>query len=207
MAALRGLRSLIPTVIDENGSAMLHFDVFSMLLRERIIMITGPIEDNMASTTVAQLLFLERESKDKPINVYINSPGGSVTAGLSIYDTMQFIKSPVSTVCVGQAASMASLLLAGGAKGQRSMLENASVMIHQPSGGIQGQASDIAIQAKQILQTRELLNRLYKRHMKSDLTLESINQLMERDNYLQAEQALELGLIDNILVGEESKSS
>ena len=168
------------------------------LLKERIVCLNGPIHDGLAAVIVAQLLFLEAESPDKAISLYINSPGGHVSAGLAIYDSMQYIQSPVATLCIGQAASMASLLLAGGAPGKRSILPNASVMMHQPSGGAQGQASDIAIHAKEILKTRERLNRIYQRHLTKPKTLDEIEKVMERDHFLTPEEALDMGLVDQV---------
>ena len=168
------------------------------LLKERIVCLNGPIHDGLAAVIVAQLLFLEAESPDKAISLYINSPGGHVSAGLAIYDSMQYIQSPVATLCIGQAASMASLLLAGGAPGKRSILPNASVMMHQPSGGAQGQASDIAIHAKEILKTRERLNRIYQKHLTNPKTLEEIEKVMERDHFLTPEEALDMGLVDQV---------
>jgi len=188
---------LIPMVIEHTSRGERAYDIFSRLLKERIICINGPIADDTASVVVAQLLFLESENPQKPINMYINSPGGVVTAGLAIYDTMQYIKSPVTTLCIGQAASMGSLLLAAGSHGERRALPNARVMIHQPSGGASGQASDIAIHAKEILKTRERLNGLYAKHTKQKI--EKIEQFMDRDTFMSPDEAKEFGLIDEVI--------
>jgi len=184
-------------VIEHTSRGERAYDIFSRLLKERIICINGPIADDTASVVVAQLLFLESENPQKPINMYINSPGGVVTAGLAIYDTMQYIKSPVTTLCIGQAASMGSLLLAAGSHGERRALPNARVMIHQPSGGASGQASDIAIHAKEILKTRERLNGLYAKHTKQKI--EKIEQFMDRDTFMSPDEAKEFGLIDEVI--------
>ncbi len=188
---------LVPMVIEQTSRGERSFDIYSRLLKERVIFIVGPIEDQMANLVVAQLLFLESENPDKDIHLYINSPGGSVTAGLSIYDTMQFIKPEVSTMCVGQAASMGAFLLSGGAKGKRLMLPNARTMIHQPSGGAQGQASDIEIQAKEILFLRERLNRMLSEH--TGQPLDVIERDTERDRFMSAEQSVEYGLVDQVI--------
>ncbi|BBN12982.1 ATP-dependent Clp protease, protease subunit [Marchantia polymorpha subsp. ruderalis] len=188
---------LVPMVIEHTSRGERAYDIFSRLLKERIVSIHGPISDDTASLVVAQLLYLESEHPEKPIHLYINSPGGVVTAGLAIYDTMQYIRSPVSTLCVGQAASMASLLLAAGAVGERRSLPNARVMIHQPSGGASGQASDIAIQAREILDMRMRLNKLYVRHTGKDI--EAIEQSMERDHFMSPEEAKGFGLIDEVI--------
>lgn len=180
----------------------------SNISQERIICLNGEVNESVSAAIVAQLLFLESDSPDKSITLYINSPGGSVTAGLAIYDTMAYITSPVSTVCVGQAASMGSLLLCGGAKGKRFCLPHSSIMIHQPSGGYFGQASDIAIHATEILRVRKQLNQIYKRHLTKEHSLEDVERLMERDKFLSAEEALEMGIVDQILdrrVKEEDK--
>ena len=174
-----------------------HIDIFSRLLKERIIFLTGPVHDGMATLITAQLLFLEAEGPDKDISMYINSPGGVVTSGLCIYDTMQYIRPQVSTLCVGQAASMGSLLLSGGAPGKRFALPNARVMIHQPSGGFQGQATDIEIHAKEILELKDRLNKLYVKHTGKKLPV--IKESMERDNFMTAEQAKSFGIVDNIV--------
>ncbi|KAJ5047811.1 hypothetical protein NUH16_006307 [Penicillium rubens] len=176
-------------------------DIFSRLMKERIICLNGQVDDTLSASIVAQLLFLEADNPSKPIHLYINSPGGSVTAGLAIYDTMTYIASPVSTICVGQAASMGSLLLAGGEAGKRYCLPHSSIMVHQPSGGYFGQASDIAIHAKEILRVRTQLNEIYQRHLtsKKKLSLDEIEKLMERDYFMGAKEALELGVVDEIL--------
>ncbi|KAK1326989.1 hypothetical protein QJS10_CPA01g00095 [Acorus calamus] len=189
---------LIPMVIEHSSRGERAYDIFSRLLKERIVCINGPISDDVAAVVVAQLLFLESENPSKPVNVYINSPGGVVTAGLAIYDTMQYIRSPVTTLCVGQAASMGSLLLAAGAAGERRALPNARVMIHQPSGGASGQASDIAIHAKEILKVRERLNAIYAKH--TGQAIEKIENSMERDMFMSPEEAKEFGLIDEVIV-------
>ena len=188
---------LVPMVIEQTSRGERSFDIYSRLLKERVIFIVGPIEDQMANLVVAQLLFLESENPDKDIHLYINSPGGSVTAGLSIYDTMQFIKPEVSTMCVGQAASMGAFLLSGGAKGKRLILPNARTMIHQPSGGAQGQASDIEIQAKEILFLRERLNRMLSKH--TGQPMDVIERDTERDRFMSAEQSVEYGLVDQVI--------
>ena len=188
---------LVPIVVEQTARGERSYDIFSRLLKERVIFIVGPIEDHMANLVVAQLLFLESENPDKDIHLYINSPGGSVTAGLSIYDTMQFIKPDVSTMCVGQAASMGAFLLAGGAPGKRYALPNARVMIHQPSGGAHGQASDIDIHAREILIIRERLNKLLAEH--TGQSIETVARDTERDNFMNPERAREYGLIDEVL--------
>ena len=188
---------LVPMVIEQTSRGERSFDIYSRLLKERVIFVVGPIEDQMANLVVAQLLFLESENPDKDIHLYINSPGGSVTAGLSIYDTMQFIKPEVSTMCVGQAASMGAFLLSGGAKGKRLILPNARTMIHQPSGGAQGQASDIEIQAKEILFLRERLNRMLSEH--TGQPMDVIERDTERDRFMSAEQSVEYGLVDQVI--------
>ncbi len=196
------ISTLIPTVIESTGRGERAFDIYSRLLRERVVFITGPIEDHMASLICAQLLFLEAENPDRDISVYINSPGGVVTAGLSIYDTMQYIKPTIETVCLGQACSMGSLLLAAGAEGRRVALPNARIMVHQPSGGAQGQASDIEIQAKEILSLRKRLNEIYVKHTGQKIDI--IEKALERDNFMSASDAKEFGLIDKIV---EKRSS
>lgn len=188
---------LVPMVIEQTPRGERSFDIYSRLLKERVVFIVGPIDDYMANLVVAQLLFLESENPDKDINIYINSPGGVVTAGMSIYDTMRFIKPDVSTTCIGQAASMGAFLLAAGTHGKRYALPNSRVMIHQPSGGAQGQASDIEIQAKEILYLRERLNRMLAEH--TGQPLEKIARDVERDYFLSAEAAKEYGIIDDIL--------
>jgi ATP-dependent Clp protease protease subunit len=188
--------ALIPVVVEQSSRGERSFDIYSRLLRERIIFVTGQIEDHMASVIVAQLLFLESENPSKDISMYINSPGGVVTAGLSIYDTMQYIKPKVSTVCIGQACSMGSFLLAAGEPGQRIALPNARIMIHQPSGGAQGMASDIEIQAREILRIRARMNSLYSKF--TGKPVEEIETAMDRDNFLEADEALKFGLIDKV---------
>lgn len=189
---------MVPMVIEQTGRGERAYDIFSRLLKERIICLNGPVTDNLASVIVAQLLFLEAESTEKQISLYINSPGGSVTAGMAIYDTMQYIQSPVSTLCNGQACSMGSLLLAAGEPGKRYALPNASIMIHQPSGGAAGQASDIAIHAREILRVRERLNRIYQKHT-GIRDLETIEKMVERDYFMTAEEAMNFGLVDKVL--------
>lgn len=188
-----------PLVHESVGGGWHTYDVYSRLLKERIVCLNGPIHDGLSAAIVAQLLCLAGEAPEKQINLYINSPGGSVTAGLAIYDTMQYIRSPVSTICVGQAASMGSLLLCAGAKGKRFALPHASIMLHQPSGGYTGQASDIAIHAKEILRVRERLNQIYVSHLNKPHSLEEIEKLLERDHFMPAEGALGMGLIDEVL--------
>lgn len=188
---------LVPMVIEQTSRGERSFDIYSRLLKERVIFIVGPIEDQMANLVVAQLLFLESENPDKDVHLYINSPGGSVTAGLSIYDTMRFIKPDVSTMCIGQAASMGAFLLSGGTKGKRYILPNARTMIHQPSGGAQGQATDIEIQAKEILFLRERLNSLLAEH--TGQSMEAIERDTERDRFMSAEQSVEYGLVDEVI--------
>ncbi len=188
---------LVPMVVEQSSRGERAYDIFSRLLKERIIFLTGPVHDGMASLIVAQLLFLESENPDKEISMYINSPGGVVTAGLSIYDTMQYIRPKVSTLCIGQAASMGSLLLTAGATGKRYATPNARIMIHQPSGGFQGQASDIEIHAKEILALRHRLNEIYVKHTGQKLS--SIEKSMDRDNFMTAQAAKEYGLIDDIV--------
>ncbi|MGB4056852.1 MAG: ATP-dependent Clp endopeptidase proteolytic subunit ClpP, partial [Alphaproteobacteria bacterium] len=188
---------LVPTVIEQTNRGERAFDIYSRLLKERIIFLTGEVNDHVSSLICAQLLFLESENPKKDISFYINSPGGVVTSGLSMYDTMQYIKPDVSTVCVGQAASMGSLLLAAGAKGKRYSLPNSRIMIHQPSGGARGQASDIEIQAREILRLREKLNKIYVHHTGQKLA--TIEKSMDRDNFMSAEEAKEFGLIDHVV--------
>ncbi|WP_440053565.1 ATP-dependent Clp endopeptidase proteolytic subunit ClpP [Pseudoalteromonas sp. T1lg65] len=190
------INALVPMVVEQTSKGERSYDIFSRLLKDRIIFLTGQVEDQMANLIVAQMLFLESESPDKDIYLYINSPGGSVTAGLSIYDTMNFIKPDVSTVCVGQAASMGAFLLSGGAKGKRYCLPNSRVMIHQPLGGFQGQASDFEIHAREILSIKEKLNRLMADH--TGQPYERVANDTDRDNFMTAEQALEYGLIDAV---------
>lgn len=188
---------LVPMVVEQSARGERSYDIYSRLLKERVVFIVGPVEDHMANLIVAQLLFLESENPDKDIHLYINSPGGSVTAGLAIYDTMKFIKPDVSTMVIGQAASMGAFLLCGGAKGKRFALPNARTMIHQPSGGAQGQATDIDIAAKEILIIREKLNHLMAEHTGQDI--ETIRRDTERDNFMDAKQSMEFGLIDQVL--------
>ncbi|KAJ2849124.1 hypothetical protein IWW36_002864 [Coemansia brasiliensis] len=189
--------SLVPIVVEQTSRGERSYDIYSRLLKERIIMLNGPVNDTQSSLVVAQLLFLEAEDPEKPISVYINSPGGSVTAGMAIYDTMQYIQCPISTLCTGQACSMGSLLLTAGSKGQRFSLPHSSIMVHQPSGGAEGQASDIAIHAREILKTRERLNRIYTKH--TGQPLDVVERAMERDNFMTPEEALAFGLIDRVL--------
>ncbi|WP_168014427.1 ATP-dependent Clp endopeptidase proteolytic subunit ClpP [Halomonas salinarum] len=188
---------LVPMVVEQSARGERSYDIYSRLLKERVIFLVGPVEDYTANLVVAQLLFLESENPDKDIHLYINSPGGSVTAGMSIYDTMQFIKPDVSTVCIGQAASMGALLLAGGANGKRYCLPNSRMMIHQPLGGYQGQASDIEIHTKEILSIRKRLNQILADHTGQDF--ETIAKDTDRDNFMTGEQAAEYGLIDAML--------
>lgn len=197
MASPQAAGGLVPIVIEQTARGERSFDIYSRLLKERVIFLVGQVEDYMANLVVAQLLFLESENPDKDIHLYINSPGGSVTAGMAIYDTMQFIKADVSTMCIGQAASMGSLLLTAGAKDKRYCLPHSRVMIHQPLGGFQGQASDIDIHAKEILLIREKLNKILSFHTGQDV--EKIQQDTDRDNFLSAEHAVEYGLIDKVL--------
>jgi len=196
---------IIPTVEEITSRGSLRYDIYSRMLKERIIFVSGPVHDEMATAIVAQLLFLESENPKKEIAMYINSPGGVVTSGLSIYDTMQYIRSPITTVCVGQAASMASLLLAAGEKEARFSLPNSRIMVHQPSAGFQGQATDIAIHAKEILALKQRLNEIYERHTGQDY--ETVERALERDNFMTAEAAKAWGLIDTIVekreVGDE----
>lgn len=187
----------IPMVIEQSGRGERSFDIYSRLLKERVIFLVGPVNDMSANLVVAQLLFLEAENPDKDISLYINSPGGSVTAGMSIYDTMQFIKPDVSTLCIGQAASMGAFLLAAGAKGKRYSLPNSRIMIHQPSGGFSGQSSDIEIHAKEILYLRAKLNDILAHH--TGKTAAEIDRDTERDNFMSAEQSIEYGMIDKVL--------
>lgn len=189
--------ALVPMVVEQTSRGERSYDIYSRLLKERVIFLTGQVEDQMANLVVAQLLFLESENPDKDIFLYINSPGGSVTAGMSIYDTMQFIKPNVSTVCMGQACSMGAFLLAGGAPGKRFVLPNSRVMIHQPLGGFQGQASDIQIHAQEILTIKEKLNKLLAEH--TGQPLEVIERDTDRDNFMSADQAVKYGLVDSIL--------
>jgi ATP-dependent Clp protease protease subunit len=188
---------LVPMVVEQSARGERAYDIYSRLLKERVIFLIGPVEDYMANLVAAQLLFLEAENPDKDIHLYINSPGGSVTAGMSIYDTMQFIKPDVSTICIGQACSMGAFLLAGGAKGKRHCLPNSRMMIHQPLGGFQGQASDIDIHAREILSIRARLNELLAYH--TGQSIETIEQDTNRDNFMSAPRAAEYGLVDSVL--------
>ncbi len=189
--------TLVPMVIEQTARGERAFDIYSRLLKERIIFLTGPVFDQVASLLCAQLLFLESENPNKDIAFYINSPGGVVTAGLAIYDTMQYIRSPVSTVCIGQAASMGSLLLAAGAPGKRYALPNSRIMVHQPSGGAQGQATDIEIQAREILAIRARLNQIYAKHTGQDL--ETVERTLERDRFMSGEEAKAFGIVDQVV--------
>ncbi len=188
--------ALVPMVVEQTSRGERSFDIFSRLLRERIVFVTGQVEDNMASLIIAQLLFLESENPSKPISMYINSPGGVVTAGMGIHDTMQYIKPRVSTVCVGQAASMGSFLLAAGEPGMRIALPNARVMIHQPSGGARGMASDIEIQAREILRIKSRMNDLYVKY--TGKSLKDVEKAMDRDTFLEADEAMKFGLVDKV---------
>lgn len=190
-------QALVPMVVEQTPRGERAYDIYSRLLKERVVFVTGPIEDHLANLTVAQLLFLESENPDKDISVYINSPGGAVTAGLSIYDTMQFVKPDVSTICVGQAASMGAVLLAGGAKGKRYCLPHSRMMIHQPLGGFQGQAADFEIHAREIIAVRERLNRILAKH--TEQPLEKVESDTDRDRFMDADEALKYGLIDSVL--------
>ena len=194
--------NLVPMVVEQSARGERSYDIFSRLLKERVVFMIGPVDDYVANLIVAQLLYLESENPDKDIHLYINSPGGSVTAGLAMYDTMQFIKPDVSTMCVGQAASMGALLLAGGAKGKRFCLPHSRLMIHQPLGGFQGQASDIDIHAKEILAARERLNLILADHTGQDL--QTIQNDTDRDNFMSGAEAVEYGLIDQVLARREA---
>jgi ATP-dependent Clp protease protease subunit len=197
----RGL-GLVPMVIEQSGRGERAYDIYSRLLKERVVFMVGPVNDQTANLVIAQLLFLESENPDKDISLYINSPGGSVSSGLAIFDTMQFIKPDVSTLCVGMAASMGAFLLAAGAKGKRFSLPNSRVMIHQPLGGVQGQASDIEIHAREILALRDKLNRILSE--RTGQTLETIARDTDRDNFMSAEDALQYGIVDKVLTHRES---
>jgi ATP-dependent Clp protease protease subunit len=192
---------LVPMVVEQTGRGERAYDIFSRLLKERIVFIGTPIDDTVASLTIAQMLFLESEDPDKDINVYINSPGGSVSSGLAIYDTMQYIRPDVATICIGMAASMGAVLLAGGCKGKRSALPNSRIMIHQPWGGVQGTASDISIQAEEILRTKKRLNEILAQHCGQPL--ETIEKDTDRDRYMSADESRAYGLIDNVFVKKE----
>ena len=200
--ALEAAGGLVPMVIEQTARGERYYDIYSRLLKERVIFLVGQVEDYMANLVVAQLLFLESENPDKDIHLYINSPGGSVTAGMSIYDTMQFIKPDVSTLCIGQAASMGALLLTGGAKDKRYCLPNSRMMIHQPLGGFQGQASDFDIHAKEILSIRDKLNNIMSHH--TGQPLEKVQQDTDRDNFMNANDAVSYGLIDKVLANRAS---
>ena len=197
--------NLVPIVVEQSARGERSYDIYSRLLKERVVFLVGPVDDYSANVIVAQLLFLESENPDKDIHLYINSPGGSVTAGLAIYDTMQFIKCDVSTMCIGQAASMGALLLTGGSKGKRYCLPHARMMIHQPLGGVQGQASDIEIHAREILQVRERLNKIMAGH--TGQPLEKIEIDTDRDNFMSGLQSVEYGLIDKVLTNRAGISS
>lgn len=203
-AAQADALGLVPVVIEQTARGERSFDIYSRLLKERVIFMVGQVEDHMANLIVAQLLFLESENPDKDIHLYINSPGGSVTAGMSIYDTMQFIKPDVSTMCIGQAASMGALLLTGGAKGKRYCLPNSRMMIHQPLGGFQGQASDIEIHAKEILTLKDKLNQIMSDH--TGQSMDVISKDTDRDNFMSAQQAVDYGLVDQVINQRETAS-
>lgn len=192
--------SYVPMVVEQSGQGERAYDIYSRLLKDRIIFLSGEVEDNMANTIVAQMLFLEAEDPDKDIYLYINSPGGVVTAGMAIYDTMQYIKPDVSTICIGQAASMGSLLLTAGAKGKRFALPNARIMIHQPLGGARGQSTDVQIQAKELLRIRQMLNDILSQ--RTGKSMEQIEADTERDNFMSAAEAVEYGLVDKVIVRE-----
>ncbi len=196
--------NLVPMVVEQSNRGERAYDIFSRLLKERVIFITGPIEDGMATLVCAQLLYLEAENPKKEINLYINSPGGVVTSGMSIYDTMQFIKPPVSTLCMGQAASMGSLLLCAGEKDMRFALPNARIMVHQPSGGYQGQASDIERHAQDIIKMKRRLNEVYVKHTGNDY--DTIEKTLDRDHFMTAEESREFGLIDKVIEQREGDS-
>jgi ATP-dependent Clp protease protease subunit len=189
--------NLVPMVVEQTARGERAYDIYSRLLKERVVFIVGPVEDHMANLVVAQLLFLESENPNKDIHLYINSPGGAVTSGLSIYDTMQFINCDISTICIGQAASMGALLLAGGTHGKRAALPHSRVMVHQPSAGFQGQATDISIHAAEVLELKRRLNEIMAKHTRQ--TVETIEKDLERDNFMSAEAAVKYGLIDTVL--------
>jgi ATP-dependent Clp protease protease subunit len=197
--------NLVPMVVEQTARGERAYDIYSRLLKDRLIFIVGNVEDHMANLIVAQLLYLESENADKDIHLYINSPGGSVTAGLSVYDTMQFINCDVSTICCGQAASMGALLMAGGAKDKRYALPHSRIMVHQPSAGFQGQATDISIHAKEVLELKSRLNEIMAKH--TGQPLEKIEQDLERDNFMSASEALEYGLVDTVLAQRKEMSS
>ena len=195
------LNTLIPMVVEQSSRGERAYDIYSRLLKERIVFVVGPVNDNVASLVTAQLLFLESEEPKKEISLYINSPGGLVTAGLGIYDTIQYIKPDVSTLCIGQAASMGSFLLAAGAKGKRFSLPNSRIMVHQPSAGFQGQATDIEIHAKEVLSLKQRLNEIYSKH--TNKSVDDIKSALERDNFMTPENAKDFGLIDKVVVNRE----
>ena len=199
------MNTLVPMVVEQSARGERAYDIFSRLLKERIIFISGPIHDGMSTLVVAQLLFLEAENPKKEISMYINSPGGVVSSGLSIYDTMQYIRPKIATMCVGQAASMGSLLLAAGEQGMRFCLPNSRVMVHQPSGGFQGQASDIALHAQEILDLKKRLNMIYVKHTNQKIS--AVEKALDRDNFMTPEQSLEWGIIDKIIDRRESDLS
>ena len=199
------MNTLVPMVVEQSARGERAYDIFSRLLKERIIFISGPIHDGMSTLVVAQLLFLEAENPKKEISMYINSPGGVVSSGLSIYDTMQYVRPKIATMCVGQAASMGSLLLASGEQGMRFCLPNSRVMVHQPSGGFQGQASDIALHAQEILDLKKRLNMIYVKHTNQKIS--SVEKALDRDNFMTPEQSLDWGIIDKIIDRRETDSS
>ena len=199
------MNTLVPMVVEQSARGERAYDIFSRLLKERIIFISGPIHDGMSTLVVAQLLFLEAENPKKEISMYINSPGGVVSSGLSIYDTMQYIRPKIATMCVGQAASMGSLLLAAGEQGMRFCLPNSRVMVHQPSGGFQGQASDIALHAQEILDLKKRLNMIYVKHTNQKIS--AVEKALDRDNFMTPEQSVEWGIIDKIIERRESEAS
>jgi len=196
---------LVPMVVEQTNRGERAFDIYSRLLKERIIFLVGPVNDNLASLVCAQLLFLESENPDKDIAIYVNSPGGQVHSGLAMYDTMQYVRPQISTVCIGMAASMGSLMLAAGAKGKRFALPNSNIMVHQPTGGFQGQASDIEIHAREVLKTRARLNEIYARHTGQDL--KTIEEAMDRDRFMDAEQARAFGLIDEVVAKRPARET
>ena len=196
------MNTLVPMVVEQTNRGERAYDIFSRLLKERIIFLTGPVEDTVASLVTAQMLYLEAENPKKEISMYINSPGGTVTSGMAIYDTMQFIRPPVSTLCIGQAASMGSLLLAAGEKGKRFALPNSRIMVHQPSGGFQGQATDIELHAREILALRERLNKVYSHH--TGQSVDKIATALERDNFMTGEAAQKFGIIDEVIKRREA---
>jgi ATP-dependent Clp protease, protease subunit len=202
-AANAHFNSLVPTVVEQTNRGERSYDIYSRLLKERIIFLTGPIDDMVAMLVVAQLLFLESENPKKEISIYINSPGGTVTAGLAVYDTMQIVRSAISTLCIGQASSMAALLLAGGRKGMRFALPNARIMLHQPSAGFQGQATDILLHAQEILHIKNRLNAIYAKHTGCDI--KKIEDALERDTFLTADKAVEFGIVDQVMARREQQ--